>query len=130
MLPQVGPLNENDLDPVQLAKNLDEEIRALESKSLRLREEQIMRNTPPLSPANTEECQIQGECCNMDVHANVKRDHTGADESDAIDKGEQSSENAKPQATVSSEELGVDTDFEELDWFMCDTVLCENELGV
>lgn len=55
VLEQVEPLDENDLDFEQLSKNVDEEIRAFEAKSIYLREEQIMHNTPPAPPANTEQ---------------------------------------------------------------------------
>lgn len=78
MLEQEEPLDENDLDLEQLSKGVDEEIRAFEAKSNRLREERIMHNTPPPPPPSTEQGAIPKVAWNNGVKMAANQDVAGA----------------------------------------------------
>lgn len=54
-LDHVEPLDDDAFDLTKLSNDVDEEIRAFEAESQRLREERILQNTPPPPPAMVKE---------------------------------------------------------------------------
>lgn len=74
-LEQVEPLDENGLDLEQLSKDVDEEIRAFEARSNRLREERIVHNPPP-PPTNTQQGVAPKIAWNKGVDMAADRDVT------------------------------------------------------
>ncbi|CAM9194508.1 unnamed protein product [Ectocarpus fasciculatus] len=57
-LDHVEPLDDDVFDLKKLSNDVDEEIRAFEAESQRLREERILQNTPPPPPAMLEEQEV------------------------------------------------------------------------
>lgn len=78
------PLDENDLDLEQLSKGVDEEILAFEAKSNRLREEQILHNTPPPPPATIQPSGTSKVGWNSGMEMAAGQDAVEAPEASAI----------------------------------------------
>lgn len=57
-LDHVEPLDDDVFDLKKLSNDVDEEIRAFEAESQRLREERILQNTPPPPPAMLKEQEV------------------------------------------------------------------------
>lgn len=81
---QVEPLDENDLDLEQLSKDVDEEILAFEAKSNRLREKNILHNTPPPPPAAIQACVTSKVGWNNGMEMAAGQDAAEAPEASAI----------------------------------------------
>lgn len=114
---QAVPLDENDLNPEQLEKDLDEEIRAFEAKTRRLNDVRILSGLPPPPPPATTKS-FHGHKVGWDVGKDVtlKQDTYGADEDSINTKQEEHRpEDGKNPTTTSSEELPTQTNFEQLD---------------
>lgn len=57
-LDQVEPLDDDVFDLKKLSNDVDEEIRASQAESQRLREERILQNTPPPPPATVKKQEV------------------------------------------------------------------------
>ncbi|CAM9239642.1 unnamed protein product [Ectocarpus sp. 8 AP-2014] len=71
-LDHVEPLDDDVLDLKKLSNDVDEEIRALEAESQRLREERILQNTPPPPPATVKKQEVVEVGCNGNVEVTSK----------------------------------------------------------
>ena len=114
---QAAPLDESDLNPEQLEKDIDEEIRAFDAKTRRVNEERILHGLPPPPPpATVKSCHGHNVGWDTGQDVTLKQNIYGADEDSNITKQEEHTpEFGKIPATTSAEELPTQTNFEELD---------------
>lgn len=122
VLSQAAPLDENDLTPEQLEKDLDEEIRVFEAKTRRLNEERILSGLPPPPPPPPATAKSRhGHKVVWDTGKDVtlNEDTSGAHEDSTTKQEEHTPEVGKIPATIntttSTQELPLQTNFEELD---------------
>ncbi|CBJ30105.1 outer row dynein assembly protein [Ectocarpus siliculosus] len=66
-LDHVEPLDDDVFDLTKLSNDVDEEIRAFEAESQRLREERILQNTPPPPPATVKKQEVVEVGCDGNV---------------------------------------------------------------
>lgn len=113
MLLQVISQHENDLDPAQVAQEIDQEILAFEAESSRLRQERILHNTPTQPPTSVTKIRLDKDCWEswgkgMDIP--VKRDSSGQEEKSGITKRVENTTKFTPACAHP-----IETNFEELD---------------
>lgn len=117
---QAAPLDENDLNPEQLEKDVDEEIRAFEAKSRRLYEDRILHGLPPPPPpATAKSCDAHKVGWDKGKDVTVKQDTSGAHEEsnikNIVKQEEDTPQIGKTPAATSTQDLPAQTNFEELD---------------
>lgn len=112
MFPQAD-LDKNDLDPIQLAGELDEEIRAFKAKSGHVREQSIIDNTPTHPPTFRNISQTHRVSWATSVR--IQEASQANEEPGITKKVDSTTKFNKAPATTRGEGSSRQTNFEELD---------------